>query len=296
MKNLRPALLICLALLSAQALAQDAPADAARARAVEAIKSLKPQAGDIELPGGKAQLRLNDAFRYLTPGDAQKLLEQVWSNPPGSGAGTLGMIIPASGDDHDGDSWGVVISYNDDGHVSDKDAHKIDYDDLLKTMQKEARDSNDERTRQGYPSIHLLGWAEPPHYDASAHKIFWAKDISFGEQQHRTLNYFVRVLGREGVLELNAVASGDQLDQVRRDMNKVMTMTEFKQGNRYADYDQSTDKLAAYGLAALVAGGVAAKTGLLAKIVAIAFAAKKFLVLIIAGIVGVFGRFFKRKP
>lgn len=294
MKYLRPALLICIALLSTSTVAQDAQPDAAQAQVIAAIKSIKPQAGDIELPGGRAQLRLNDAFRYLTPGDAQKLLEQVWGNPPGSGAGTLGMIVPAH-DDSAGDSWGVVISYNDDGHVSDKDAHKIDYDDLLKTMQKEAVAGNDERAKRGYPAVQLLGWAEPPHYDASAHKIFWAKELSFGEQQHRTLNYFVRVLGREGVLELNAVAGADQLEQVRRDMNKVMSMAEFKQGNRYADYDQSTDKLAAYGLAALVAGGVAAKTGLLAKIVAIAFAAKKFLVLILAGIAGVFGKFFKRK-
>lgn len=294
MKKLRPALLICAALLSAPALAQDAQPDAAQARAIAVLQSLKPQAGDIDLPGGKAQLRLNDAFRYLGPDDAQKLLEQVWGNPAGSGAGTLGMIIPAHGDSA-GDSWGVVIGYNDDGHIADKDAHQIDYDDLLKTMQKETAAANEERERQGYPSVQLLGWAEPPHYDASAHKIFWAKDLSFGEQRHRTLNYFVRVLGREGVLELNAVAGIDQLDQVRRDMNKVMTMAEFKQGHRYADYNQSTDKLAAYGLAALVAGGVAAKTGLLAKIVAIAFAAKKFLVLIVAAIAGVFGRLFKRR-
>jgi uncharacterized membrane-anchored protein len=286
MRMFRLSLLCWLALCAAPSLAQDGAA---------VLQSLKPQTGDIELPGGIAALHLNDAFRYLTPDDTQKLLEQVWGNPPGSGAGTLGMIIPSGGDAGAENGWGVVVTYNDDGHISDKDAHKIDYDDLLKTMQSAAAQANDERRKQGFPTVQLLGWAEPPHYDASEHKIFWAKDLSFGDQQHRTLNYFVRVLGREGVLELNAVAGINQIDQVRRDMNQVMRMADFKQGNRYADYNAGTDKLAAYGLAALVAGGVAAKTGLLAKLLAIAFAAKKFLVLILAGIAGVFGKFFKRK-
>ncbi|MDB5972356.1 MAG: hypothetical protein JWQ90_4806 [Hydrocarboniphaga sp.] len=287
MRILRLSLLCGLALCAAPSPAQDS--------AASVMQSLKPQSGDIELPGGIAQLRLNDAFRYLKPDDTQKLLEQVWGNPPGSGADTLGMIIPAGGDAAADNGWGVIVTYNQDGHVSDKDANQIDYADLLKTMQKAAADQNDERAKQGFPTVQLLGWAEPPHYDASAHKIFWAKDLSFGDQQHRTLNYFVRVLGREGVLELNAVAGIDQLEQVRRDMNKVMGMADFKQGNRYADFNQSTDKLAAYGLAALVAGGVAAKTGLLAKVLAIAFAAKKFLVLILAGVAGMFGKFFKRR-
>lgn len=258
---------------------------------------LAMQAGDIELPGGVARLRLNDSFRYLDPKAAQQLLEQGWGNPPGSGAGTLGMIVPAANEVADSSAWGVVLTYNDDGHVSDKDAHKIDYDDLLKTMQKDAAAHNAERTKQGYAAVNLVGWAEPPHYDASEHKIYWAKDLSFGdgEQQQHTLNYFVRVLGREGVLELNAVAGMDQIDQVRRDMNKVMRMAEFNQGQRYADYNADTDKLAAYGLAALVAGGVAAKTGLLAKLLALLFVAKKFIVLIAVGLLGVFGRLFKRK-
>jgi len=201
------------------------------------------------------------------------------------------MIVPAGGDASGPGGWGVVVTYNDDGHVSDKDAHKIDYADLLKTMREDAAAANAERAKHGYATVQLLGWAEPPQYDPSEHKIFWAKDLSFGDQQQRTLNYFVRVLGREGVLELNAVAGIDPLDQVRRDMNKVMRMADLKQGNRYADFNPGTDKLAAYGLAALVA----AKTGLIAKLLGLLFVAKKFVVLIAVGLFGVFARLFKRK-
>ena len=46
-------------------------------------------------------------------------------------------------------------------------------------------------------------------------------------------------------------------------------MVEFDPGARYADYDKSTDKVAAYVLAALIGCGIAAKAGLFAKIGAV---------------------------
>jgi uncharacterized membrane-anchored protein len=294
MKLVRLAVLLCLAFHAPLSPAQATPPEEID-KPGSVVASLKPQSGSIDLPGHIATLKLDDEFRYLDPSDTQKLLEQLWGNPPGSGGDTLGMVIPKPDGGSEPPAWGVIVSYDEDGHVSDKDANKIDYADLLKTMQKQASDANEERVKQGYPKVTLGGWAEPPHYDAGEHKIYWAKDLSFGDSQHHTLNYFVRVLGRKGVLELNAVAGMDQLDQVRRAMKQVMAMAEFSAGNRYADFDSSTDKLAAYGLAALVAGGIAAKTGLLAKLLAIAFAAKKFLVLIAAGAVAAFRKFFKRK-
>ena len=43
-----------------------------------------------------------------------------------------------------------------------------------------------------------------------------------------------------------------------------MAAVKFNDGKRYTDFDSSTDKVAAYGLAALVAGVAAKKLGLLA--------------------------------
>lgn len=285
-----------LALLSTAALAADPPPPAAAPDDGTAfLASLKPQAGQVTLPGGLATLNLSERFRYLSPEDSKRVIEGAWRNPPGAAQGVLGMIVPAGLSPANRDGWGVVITYSDDGHVSDSDANAIDYTAILKQMQEATRDHNAARTKAGYPAVTLAGWAEPPHYDASSHKIYWAKDLAFDNVGEHTLNYSIRVLGRKGVLELNAVAGMSQLAAIRQDMKDVVGCADFTQGNRYADFNSSTDKLAAYGLAALVAGGVAAKTGLLAKLIAMALALKKVIILAFAGAAAWLRRLFKRK-
>jgi uncharacterized membrane-anchored protein len=109
--------------------------------------------------------------------------------------------------------------------------------------------------------MELVGWAAPPHYDAVTHKLYWAERLRFDGEDIDTLNYDVRILGRHGVLVLSVVAGMDQLDEIRQQTPQILGMVNFNQGNRYADYDPKMDKVAAYGLASLVAGGVAAKLG-----------------------------------
>jgi uncharacterized membrane-anchored protein len=29
------------------------------------------------------------------------------------------------------------------------------------------------------PKLTLMGWAEPPHYDSSSKKLYWAKELGF---------------------------------------------------------------------------------------------------------------------
>ncbi len=102
------------------------------------------------------------------------------------------------------------------------------------------------------------------------------------------------MLGRRGYLSLNAVATVDALDKVRADMPQVLAMTNFDAGERYADYDSKTDKLAAYGIAALVAGGIVAKAGLFAKLGLMLLALKKFVIIGIAAIAAAFRKWFGR--
>jgi len=61
-------------------------------------------------------------------------------------------------------------------------------------------------------------------------------------------------------------------------MQKVLALTEFDPGQRYSDFNASTDKVAAYGIAALVAGAIAAKAGLFAKLFVLLLAFKKFAI------------------
>ncbi len=310
MKLLAP--LAAALLLSFSAAAQDAPAPEAAPAAAPAeaapaepspeeqaaafLASLKPQTGAITLPGNLAGLKLPESFVYLTPADSQRLIEEGWGNPPGSGEGTLGMIVPATVNPVSAEGWGVIITYSADGHIADDDAASIDYAAVLKDMQDSTGAANEERTKAGYDAVNLVGWAEAPRYDGATKKIYWAKDLVFGDSPDHTLNYYIRVLGREGVLELNAVAGMNQLAQVRDSMKQVVGFADFTEGNRYADFNPSTDKVAAYGLAALVAGGVAAKTGLFAKLLALIVAFKKFVIIAVVALGGLLFKLFKRKP
>jgi uncharacterized membrane-anchored protein len=284
------AALFCLALGSASA----APGDQAASQQAEQqlVVSFVPHEGKVSLPGGIATLDLPANFRYLDPADAARLLE-AWGNPPG--ATTLGMIVPAGVNPMSAESWGVVITYDKDGHVKDDDADGIDYTRLLKEMQEGLAESNAERKKQGYRPMTLVGWAEQPHYDKASHKLYWAKELqSEGDAQHG-LNYNIRVLGREGVLVLNAVAGIGQLDQIRTEMQQVTSFTNFTAGNRYADFNGSTDKVAEYGIAALIAGGVAAKLGFFGKLLALLLVFKKVIVVGVAAVGSVVWKFFRRE-
>lgn len=236
--------------------------------------SLNYQQGKIDLPGGIATLNLPPSFRYLNPSDSERLLTKGWGNPPGNT--TLGMIVPANVGVLSEAGWGVVVTYDADGHVKDDDAKDINYGELLTTMKESNADGNAERKKLGYGEMTLVGWAETPSYDARAHKLYWAQEFKTGAGVN-SLNYNIRVLGRQGVLVLNAVAGMNQIATIREEMKKVTAFSEFTAGNRYTDYNSATDKTAEYGIAALVAGGAAAKLGLFGKLFALLLAFKKLI-------------------
>jgi uncharacterized membrane-anchored protein len=273
----------------------DAPPD--KVKRLETLQALAAtiqcQKGNISLKNGLATVTLPEKFRYLTPDDADIVIHKLWGNPPG--AKTLGMIVPAEQSVLSQNSWAVVITYDDDGYVKDSDAGKIDYAQLLKEMQESAREGNKEREKKGYPSIELVGWATPPHYDQETHKMYWAKEIRFSDSQHTTLNYNIRVLGRSGVLVLNAVAPMANLPEIEEQVPALVKMADFNSGKRYADFNGNTDKVATYGLAALVAGGIAAKAGLFKMLWVGLLAFKKLIILGFVALSSFIKRLFGRK-
>jgi len=289
----------CTAPLLAMPADEPAAADDISAETQTFLKSLHPATGNVTVPGAQATLKLDPGYSFLPASEAQDVLTRLWNNPPDKDV--LGMILPS--DDMkvllDEKAWAVVVTFVDEGYVSDEDAAKLDYNAMLKDMQDASKDDNADRLKQGYPAIELVGWAEPPHYDAASHKLYWARNLKFkkadGSSDGASLNYDIRVLGRRGYLSLNAVAPIDQLAQVRADMPKVLEMTEFNDGERYTDYNSKTDKTAAYGIGALVAGGIAAKAGLFAKLGALLLGLKKLIMVGIVAIGGFFARLFGRK-
>jgi uncharacterized membrane-anchored protein len=252
------------------------------------LDSLEPQSGDIQLADGLATLHVPDNFYFYDADDAEKVLVDLWGNPPGQKV--LGMLFPTAYSPVDRDSWAVTVEYVADGYVSDEDAADIDYDDLLKQMKKDIHTGNKDREAAGYGSIELVGWAEPPHYDATAKKLYWAKELRFGASDDTTLNYEIRALGRRGILSMTFVAATSQLDEVNQNRDTVLAMADFNEGHRYFDFDPDIDTVAAYGIGALVAGKLAAKAGLLAGALLLV---KKFGIFLVLGL-GAFGRRLKK--
>ena len=293
MQHLRLVVIILVLLLSAPSVWGASPAEQRYESAEAFLDSFDLKSGSVDLPNGVARLDLPDTFRYIGPDDSRRFLEEGWGNPDGSGQ--IGMLLPTDTDLFTSSGWAVVISYEEDGYVSDRDANQIDYDDLLESMQASARKGNEARTRQGYEPVTLVGWAASPYYDSAAKKLYWAKELQFGDAPKHTLNYNIRVLGRKGVLVLNAVADMDQLPLIEDRMEQVIGFTNFKEGHRYSDFDPGVDKVAAYGLAALTGGKVAAKIGLLAKMGGVLVAFKKFIVIGFLALAGFFSKIFKRR-
>ena len=266
------------------------------AKIVALLQSLKYQQGEIDLRGGLAKLTVPKEFNYLGPDDAETVLVKLWGNPP-SETKPLGLLIPAGLTPLSSNAWVVTIDYSEDGFVKDNDAGKINYDDLLKKMQKGIAENNAERQKQGYRAITLVGWAAPPRYDAATHKLYWAKQLQFEGERQDTLNYNIRMLGRKGVLELNAIAGLDQLAEIDAQTPQILGMVDFKEGSRYADFDPKVDKVAKYGIATLVAGGAlaaAAKLGFFKLFWVGLLAAKKFIIIGVIAVVALVKKFFKR--
>lgn len=224
-------------------------------------RTLHYQQGRIVLPGGTAELTVPRGFRYLDSAQSRRVLVQLWHNPEGQ---CLGMLFPADRGPLDENNWAYSIEYDPMGHVKDDDADDIKYDELLEEMRTDAKENNKARTDAGFEPVYLMGWAATPYYDKSTHALHWAKSLRFGSSPDTTLNYNVRLLGRKGVLVLNAIGSLAQLPEIRASIPGLLGGVAFAKGEQYTDFNPGLDEVAAYTIGGLVAGKVLAKVGLFA--------------------------------
>lgn len=258
-------------------------------------ENLKGVSGHIVIANGQSALDLDEGFSYLEGMKGRFLLERLWGNPADDTI--LGVIVPKNFNPFgEGTSWAATVSYNGDGHVDDKDARDMNFDDLLQQMKDGIADSNKDRTKNGYKTVELVGWATKPHYDSNTKKLYWAKDLIFQGEKEHTLNSMIRILGREGTMDIDIVSGLGDLPAIEAATPQLLQKVNFLPGKRYDDYVVGTDHLAEIGVAGLILGGVAVKAGLL-KVILAALAASWKFILIGFGVVGAFfsKKFFKKK-
>jgi len=240
--------------------------------------------------GGHAQLQVREGFLFTGKAGAAKLLELTHNLVGGN---EVGAVVPAGSGPED--SWFVVFEFHDVGFVKDEEKNKIDPDALLKTIREGTEQANQERRKRGWETFSIAGWQRPPYYDAATHNLTWAIRGESDSGQV-SINHSVRILGRRGTMNVDLVLDPAQYQQAVPRFESMMAGFEFKSGNRYADFVKG-DKVAAYGLTALIVGGagaVALKTGLLARswklLLGLLIALKKLIIVVILAI----GAFFKR--
>jgi uncharacterized membrane-anchored protein len=286
--------LVATGLIVAAPMALTAQQPAPRADVAKLVKGLKPQHGKVALPEAKASLDLGTDYDFYGPADARTILVDIWGNPPENAEGVLGLVMK-SGNSPVEDGWGAIVTYQASGYVPDTDAASTDYTALLKQMQDGEAEENTQRQSSGYPTIHVVGWAESPAYDKASHSMVWARDIKFSDGGADTLNYDVRSLGRAGVLSVNMISTLPHLSDVKAAAHEFAGHAAFDPGARYTDFNPDMDKKAEYGVGGLVAAGagvlIAKKLGLLAIFGKFFFG---FLKPILVGIVALFAGFRNR--
>jgi uncharacterized membrane-anchored protein len=272
------------ALLGAVLLSFSCAAAAQRdpAQVIQELQKLSWQRGPGEgAIGSKAKIRIPNGFSFLDDRNTRRFLE-LMGNPPRD---NHFLIAPANLD------WFAVFTFDPVGYV--KDDEKIDADALLKSLKEGDEPGNAERKRLGMAPIYTDGWHVPPHYDPGTRRLEWGMRLR-DEKGGMHVNYTSRLLGRSGVMSAVLVSSPQTLNADMKEFNAALAGYDFVAGEKYAEF-KSGDKVAEYGLAALVVGGAAAaaaKAGLFKSL-------GKFLWVIIGGALmggwALLKKFFGRK-
>lgn len=249
-------------------------------------KTIQYQSGAVKLDNGDARLNIPQGFKFINPKQSRYILEDLWQNVPDESV--LGMIVSDSFRINSiANSWVFVITYDPMGYVKDDDADDINYDELLDDLREGQEKANVERTKLGYEAIKIVGWASKPFYDKKNKVLHWAKELSVEGNEDNTLNYDVRILGRKGVLSMNAIAGIGQTEEVKKYIPAILKMASFNNGHTYSEFNPDVDEVAAWTIGGLVAGKILVKAGLFAAIL-------KFWKLIVIGLVAAGSFIWKR--
>ena len=209
-----------------------------------------PSLGDL---GRIAEVHIPAGYVFANAEDTRKIMEAMQNPTSGS---ELGFVSPAN------ENWFIDYEFDDVGYIRDDEKSSLDADAMLDSIKNGTEEGNKERRRRGWPTLKILGWEQKPRYNETTHNLEWA--IRAESDGSPVINYNTRMLGRGGVMRVTLVTDPSELAPTLPKFKNVLAGFSFTQGHRYAEFLPG-DKVAQYGLSALVVGGasaVAVKTGL----------------------------------
>ncbi|MDQ5977121.1 MAG: hypothetical protein QG602_93 [Verrucomicrobiota bacterium] len=220
--------------------------------------------GPATVPLGQtAELKLPEGFSFVGPDSLDRFYELTRNSRSGNEVG----VVLAPND------WTLFFDYDDIGYVKDDDKDELNADKLMSSMSGNQEAANEARKQRGWDEMRLKGWATQPHYDPKTNNLKWAINLASSRDnfQEVWINGSIRLLGRGGVMNVTLVSDATVFKQAETEADQLLAGGfNYVSGQKYTEF-KAGDKVAKYGLAALVLGGgvaAAAKMGWLAQFTA----------------------------
>ena len=237
----------------------------------------------------QATLALPDGDAFVPGVETRRVMKALGN---GRNPHTIGLIAGKGGP-----RWMIIIDWVDEGYVRDGDAKEWQPDEMLKNLRDGTESGNTERVALGMKPLGVIGWVEPPTYDVTTHRLIWsmaAEERGAPADAPHLINYNTYALGRNGYFELLLIDDSAHIEADKPIVRDLLGALKFQAGKRYQDFNGSTDKVAAYGLAALIGVVAVKKLGLLAGAGFFLVKIWKVGVLALAGVAAAARRFFRR--
>jgi len=246
---------------------------------------------------GPAQIKLLDQATltirpdqvFIPAAEANRVMSALGNS---SSPSRYGLVVSKN----DNAPWMVDVDWTKEGYVRDGDAKDWQPDQLLENLKEGTEQDNPARIARGLPALDVTGWVEKPTYDQRAHRLVWSlalRDRGAPANEPETINYNTYALGREGYFSLDLITGSDTINSDKLVARELLGSLNYFPGKRYEDFSSSTDKVAAYGLAALVGVVAVKKLGLIGLIGVFLLKIWKLAAIAIAGGAAALRRFFR---
>lgn len=274
-------LVVLMLTLAGPAAAADTPAMTRQERAA-AIRNLHWfQVGTFKLPLSASTLVLPADHSVLIGAEARRFMTLIGN--PGDAALEAVAVDRSLRDQVD------FRSYSE-GYVSLDDWKDTDAAAMLTAIRDNTEKRNEERRRQGIDELHVTRWLQEPTLDRATNTAYWA--IAADTPHGPIVNAIALRLSRNGYEKLTWVTNQADYVQSGGELDRMLAAHSFDPGFRYSDH-VAGDKLAAYGIAGLVAAVAGAKALKLAGAGALLLLLKKFGVIILGALAGLLYRLKK---
>jgi uncharacterized membrane-anchored protein len=144
-----------------------------------------------------------------------------------------------------------LFQHFDEGYVAIDDWAAIDANAMLDGIKAGTEKDNVVRRGAKLREVHVLGWMKQPYLDRANASVYWAINATEGDTP--LVNIVVLRLARSGFEKITwSVEKADYEKSGDKTLDTILAGFVFDPGRRYADHVAS-DKVAEYGIAALVA-------------------------------------------